>query len=387
MNSVKKDLIKIIRLAVHEKSGLSSLKDVDWTEIWKRAQRNHLEGIVYDVAKTCSSSVPKELLEAMQRKHYEMVARDAKQIRCLEQIEEALKGKGVPYAPQKGSILRHDYPRTNLRFMSDLDICVRPEDRALIRDAIETVGGVFRGTESGDEQFLIQGTIGVEFHGRLLYRKGSDGAIENYPCWELVDSAKNRLTEEGFALNLIGHAVYDLSKGGPGVRYILDLWVYRHRHMPQPDRNVVDEWLKKDGIYEAAHNLLDLSEYLFGEGAERETILADPSRHALMTEMADYILDGGLHGDARRGAAAQVARAGGKSGAAAKQFFRNRKDYENRYPWLKKAPFLLPLAWGMRACKSLKTHGDVIRKWRKDVRSLSKEEVRAQKDRMKRWGV
>ena len=85
--------------------------------------------------------------------------------------------------------------------------------------------------------------------------------------------------------------------------------------------------------------------------------------------------------------AAQVARAGGKSGAAAKQFFRNRKDYENRYPWLKKAPFLLPVAWGMRACKSLKTHGDVIRKWRKDVRSLSKEEVRAQKDRMKRWGV
>ena len=86
MNSIKKDLIKIIRLAVHEKSGLSSLKDVDWAEIWKRAQRNHLEGIVYDVAKTCSSSVPKELLKVMQRKHYEMVARDAKQIRCLEQI-------------------------------------------------------------------------------------------------------------------------------------------------------------------------------------------------------------------------------------------------------------------------------------------------------------
>jgi len=100
--------------------------------------------------------------------------------------------------------------------MSDLDICVRPVDRALIRDAIETVGGVFRGTESGDEQFLIQQTIGVEFHGRLLYRKGPDGAIVNYPCWELVDSTKNRLTEEGFALNLIGQAVYDLSKGGPG---------------------------------------------------------------------------------------------------------------------------------------------------------------------------
>ena len=386
MNASQKNLIRILHCVVCFNQTIV-LRGIEWRKLWNLACKNHLEILVFQVARDNHLQVPAELYQQMQRKFYETTARDAKQIRCLEQIEEALNGKGIPYAPQKGSILRYDYPKTNLRFMSDLDIYVRPEDRTLIRETIEGIGGVFRGTESGDEQFLVQGTVGVEFHGRLLYRKGSDGAIENYPCWELVDVTKNRLTEEGFALNLIGHAVYDLSNGGPGVRYILDLWIYRHRHAPQPDWNAVDEWLKKDGIYEAAHNLLDLSEYLFGDGKEREVLLADPARHELMVEMADYILDGGLHGDARRGMAAEVARAGGRSSAAARQFFRNRKDYENRYPWLKKAPLLLPVAWGMRACKSLKTHGSVIRRWRKDVRSVSKEEVRAQKDRMKRWGV
>ena len=44
-----------------------------------------------------------------------------------------------------------------------------------------------------------------------LHRKGPDGAIVNYPCWELVDSTKNRLIEEGCAKPFEGR-----SKGTEG---------------------------------------------------------------------------------------------------------------------------------------------------------------------------
>ena len=167
--------------------------------------------------------------------------------------------------------------------------------------------------------------------------------------------------------------MHDLAGAGPGIRYILDLWIYRNRHQPQPDWEVVDERLKKDGIYAAASNLLNLSEYLFGNGE------ATP----LMEEMTDYVLQGGLHGDYKRGLVSQAA--DGK--AVLKQLFRNRTEFENRYPWLKKYPFLLPVAWVMRIIQSLKTHKKVISKWHKEVNGISTNEAEMQRQVLMRFGL
>lgn len=301
-----------------------------------------------------------------------MVAREVRQGHCLGQIEKALENAGIHYAPLKGAVLKKDYPQMHFRFMSDLDFYIKPEDRPAIREAIEGIDGKFKGTESGDEQFLFWDQLGIEFHGRLLYRKTKAG-IENYPAWEFVDTEKNRLSEEGYALNLIGHIVHDLADSGPGIRYILDLWIYRNRHQPQPDWEVVDETLKRDSIYDAAHNLLNLSEYLFGCGEE----------NPLMIEMADYVLKGGLHGDYKRGLASQAA--SGK--ALRKQLFRNRTEFENRYPWLKKYPFLLPVAWVMRVAQSLRRHKKVIERWRKGMGDVSDNEAEMQRQTLVRFGL
>jgi hypothetical protein len=64
-----------------------------------------------------------------------------------------------------------------------------------------------------------------------------------------VDEGRNRLTEEGFALNLVGHTVGEMRKGGPGIRYVLDLWVYRHLHEPQPVWDAVLGRLGRDGMH------------------------------------------------------------------------------------------------------------------------------------------
>lgn len=50
-----------------------------------------------------------------------MIVRDIQQGWCLEQIKKTLDGVGIHYALLKGAILKKDYPKTNFRFMSDLD--------------------------------------------------------------------------------------------------------------------------------------------------------------------------------------------------------------------------------------------------------------------------
>lgn len=343
----------------------------DWAGIMDLSRRHHLEVIVREAARNYSD-IPDVIRSEIESAYNLMLAHSIRRDHCLLQIEEALAGNSIQYALLKGAILKDDYPDTFYRFMSDLDFYIRTEDRAKIRKAVEKAGGEFRGKESGDDQFIFRNTIGVEFHGRLLYRNTKHG-IENYPDWSLVDEHKNRLTEEGFALNLLGHAVHDLAGAGPGIRYILDLWVYRHRHAPQPDWNAVDERMKTDLIYEAAHNLLDLSEYLFGDGVKTD----------LMEEMAEYVMKGGLHGDYKRGLASQAAE--GK--ATVRQIFRNRAEFENRYPWLKKYPFLLPVAWVMRLFHSFKTHKKTIKEWKKGIDSVSEDETEIQKRTRTRFGL
>ena len=368
MTTCEKQFVQLLRAVI---SNEKPFGDFDWSGVWSIARRHHLETMVWEASKN-NPTVTKDLKTQMNNVFNLMFAMGVKQGYCLKKIEEAMYAAGIHYAPLKGAILKSDYPQTYFRFMSDLDFYIKPEDRSAIREVLERIGGEFKGTESGDEQFIFWDELGIEFHGRLLYRKTKAG-IENYPDWNFVDESCNRLSEEGFALNLIGHAVHDLAGAGPGIRYILDLWIYRNRHKPQPDWQVVDEWLKRDNIYDAAHNLLNLSEYLFGNGGE------DP----LMREMADYVLKGGLHGDYKRGLASQAA----SGRALTKQLFRNRTEFENRYPWLKKYSFLLPVGWVLRIIHSLRKHRKRIVSWRKGLNDVTTSEAEVQRGTLARFGL
>lgn len=369
MVKAERDLIHILRKVIGQPFKLE--EPIDWLSVWDLAQRHHLEALVYKVD---IDIIPDELQKEMSKTYAWTQSRTVLQGHYLQAIETALSNANIPYALQKGSILRNDYPNSFMRFMSDIDIYIRPEDRARIRTCMDSIGGVFKGTESGDEQFLFGNKVGVEFHGRLLYRK-TDAGIENYPDWSFVDEKRNRLTEEGFALNLIGHVVHDLAGGGPGIRYILDLWIYKNRHQPQPDWKVVDERLRVDGIYEAAHNLLKLSEYIFGSGAETP----------LMLEMTEYVLKGGLHGDYKRGIAAEAGR--GRGAAIKSQVFRNRVEYENRYPWLKKYPYLLPVAWIIRIAASCRWNRNIIKSWLQGMKNIPQDMIDEQKLRLEKYGL
>ena len=372
-NDYEAALIQLLRISVGSSAELPP--HVDWPQVWNLACRHHLEAMIAEAAEACPD-VPEELRAQMKAAVYQMIARTARQEYWLARLEEQLKAAGIPYGIMKGGILRNDYSKAYYRFMSDLDIYVRQEDRGAIRSAVESIGGVYKNSDSGDDAYILDGTVGVEFHGRLVYRN-IKGTIVSYPDWPCVDESRNRLTEEGYVLNMIGHAVGDLVDAGLGVRYVLDLWIYKNRHEPQPDWNAVERRLRDDGIDKLASNLFQLGEFLFGDGE------ATP----LMEEMAQYVLEGGLYGASGRSSASAAAKAGGRLTAVKKQVFRSREEFVNRYPWLKSYPFLLPLAWGMRLGRSFRLHRKYIGRWLRGVCSVSDREVSQQKERLTRFGL
>ena len=368
MDKLNKQLIAVIRNVVC-RDGTEIPSDTDWEKLRILAKNNRLEAILYEAA-------PEEFRQAHGNDRHKAVARSALQDHYLSLMCEALDKAGIPYGRQKGAMLKNDYPEPFYRFMTDIDFCINPSDRGRIKTAAEAAGGRLMHTESGDDQFIFPGGIEIEFHGRLLYRKTNHG-VENYSAPGYTDESGTRLTPEGYALNLIGHAVYNLSRGGLGIRYILDLWVYRHLHSPAPDRDAVNKKLESDGISEAARNLLDLSEYLFSdaEGSEKLDMLAD------------YVFSSGLNGNPGRMSAIELGRAGGKGKAALRQVFRNRADYENRFPWLKKYPFLFPFAVIIRLFRSIKTNKRRIGLWLRKTKDAEKSEAERQMEIQSYFGL
>ena len=368
MNKLEKQLVSVIRNVVC-RDGTAIPPDTDWEKLREIAGSNHLEAILYEVA-------PEEFRQAHGNERHKMVARSALQEHYLALTGEALQSAGIPYGLQKGAILKNDYPEPYYRFMTDIDFCIDTADRGRIKEAVGAAGGRLTHTESGDDQFIFPGNIEVEFHGRLLYRKTSHG-VENYSASGYIDKSGTCLTPEGYALNLIGHAVYNLSRGGLGIRYILDLWVYRHLHSPAPDWDAVNKKLESDGIAQAARNLLDLSEYLFSDAEGSEKLDA----------LADYVFSSSLNGNSRRMSAIELGRAGGKGRAAVRQIFRSRADYENRFPRLKKYPFLFPFAVIIRLFRSLKTHRGRIGLWLRRAKDTQKAEAQRETEIQSYFGL
>ena len=78
---------------------------------------------------------------------------------------------------------------------------------------------------------------------------------------------------------------------------------------------------------------------------------------------------------------------GTQSSALMKRVFYSRAEMEDRFPWCKGKPWLLPIAWLARAFRAVKNHGKLILQWGKGTGEVSKNEVTEQQEKLRRFGI
>ena len=132
-------------------------------------------------------------------------------------------------------------------------------------------------------------------------------------------------------------------------------------------------------MLEFVRNIEQLSETWFGNAQ------TDP----VMDELGEYIITSGSHGIGDRAMlnAISMSKGGSKASAFWGKVFYPRQELEDRYPWSKGKPWLLPAAWCARAYRAVTTHGGHILAWSKGTGGFSNEEIAQQKEKMARFGV
>ena len=357
----------------------------DWLSFYALAGRHGLLPLAYDgLQKTpiLWQQLPQDVQKGLFTAYMQAIYRDAQAEHLKQHLQTALQQACVPHIFLKGAVLKYDYPEPALRTMSDLDILVYAKDFDAIAVVANALGGKAVTGDGNHRNYLFPGKVAVEFHPNLLHHATPIGTGIN-PGWQyakdMQDSFSKELTEEGFYLNTICHLASHFVDGGVGVRFVLDVWVSRQLRKTQPDRAFVEAELTRFGLLDFAKKIEQLADAWFGE----------QPMSPLLEELGEYILTSGSHGTTDRAMLNALSLSPGSNqfSALMKKAFYPRAELEDRFPWCKGKPLLLPAAWCARAYNAVTQHGSIIVNWGKGTGRISKNDVIENQERLRRFGI
>jgi len=273
----------------------------------------------------------------------------------MDAMFAALDAAGIWHMPLKGIVLQHMYPSYGMRQMSDHDFLVDPDRMEDIRTIMEGLGfSVCRYDVNHHDVYHKEPVSNFEIH-RSLFGEGAGQALFSYyqkiEDRLLGEGLEKRFSPEDFYLYMTAHTFKHYSKGGTGLRSVLDTYVYLQKE--SLDMAYVAAEAEKLGIKEFEAASRSLSQRLFS-GAELT---------AADREMLDYILASGVYGNVLHRVENTMHKRGfGKIGYALNRFsvpFSRKNDrykaFSQTYPVFYRHKLLLPLLPFYRSCHAMKS--------------------------------
>lgn len=328
--------------------------DTDWTALLHLAARHGLQHIVAQTAlqEENAAALPPALLARMQKLCMQAVAVRTTQDFEAERMMRYFDEHGLFLAPIKGLCTRERYPDAALRSMGDLDLLYDAGQTAAVRAAMAALGYTdFREGRKNDT-WSLPPYVHAELHRELLAAESVQYAASRAIRGRLVPVAGTRrrfrmTAEDEYLFNLI-HFADHLRRGGAGVRFVMDVYVYEQTPL---DRTVLRAELEKLGLQTFYENIRAVAVGWFSGAA---AALTEPQ-----TRLAQFILNGGVFGSDDDVSAAAVR--GGRVSALMRSCFPGYESMRSMFPWLERAPVLLPFSWMLRGCRAVSHRPDHVR--------------------------
>lgn len=384
MNITQKGIVTLIKSAITgETYELPKEFRLDAEETKLIIKRHHLMLLVYIGAVNCK--IPEDLpmmkqLFAFYCKHY---VSSERQMRSVQRVFDAFEEHQIDYLPTKGCNLKAIYPKPEMRSMGDADITIRKEQCAQIDELMPKLG--FTPAERGPGTVVWDSpSLHLELHMHMnsfYNQKYYDDAWERV---HLVSGHRYAFSVEDEFIHVFNHFARHYRGGGIGCRHLVDVYVLRRKY-PQMDENYIYHEMKKIRLHEFYKNVLVLLEVWFADGEETP----------VTEQINDYIFSSGSWGSQKSHAAAnQVVLANEsdkktnfKGRAIVSTIFPNLQFMQERYPFLDKAPYLLPFSWVMRWGRAIRVGKDHIPKLVREWDNIEDDKVLEYRDGFRMVGL
>ena len=290
------------------------------------------------------------------------------QVCCLKELDERLEENEIYHLVLKGSVLKSLYPSPEMREMSDIDVMIYDTNLDRAKKVVEGMGfRLFKSVKHHDiymkSPFLV-----IELHHALFDMNVDKNLFEYFQKEKRASTMDGQryalqFSIEDFYVYLIAHMAKHFYETGCGIRNVLDVYCYCRAYESTWNKELITIELNKCGLSTFEKRIRTLAQVWLGG--------QNPDSFSL--SLFDYMINCGIYGKEGNGVWSQLAKEN-KSDRANIQAYAKRWYYfpplsymENDYPWLKKHPYFLFVAWVIRA-----VHGLVSKEGREKRKMLLK---------------
>lgn len=336
-----KYLLEIIRKFIQNQED-TRREEVDEEKLYHLAKKNRMNNfLIHWAQKNCESEKIKNMIQA---DYNEQILRDTNENVELEDVLNLFETAGIKTLIVKGVIMKDIYPQNYMRQMCDIDIMVEEKDFKLASKTIKELGySEFYDYEKhltfSKKPFMI-----IEMHKKLLLKK--DVGYEYFNnVWTKCCPYKNyknivQLNVEDAYIFCILHLMLHFKFTGIQVRDILDVYLYNEKYKSSFDYEKLNRIFDEFHVTDFEKNIREIAYKWFGNNEKIENF----------DDIEKFILKGAsLNNNVNY----QIGEKNGKFNYLLRLFFPKYKSMKEKYPFLEKAPILLPITWGIRIIKDI----------------------------------
>jgi len=374
-DSFRQGIIALINSALCGKA-ISLPDDFDIVKTAEYAKKNELVGLIYYGAINCGVDASSSSMQELFNQTCRFLMISERQVFTVEQVCKAFDENGIDYMPVKGTLMKNLYPKPDMRVMGDADILIKVDQYDKIAPVMEGLGfsQVF---ESDHEIAWRKPELFVELHKRLIPSYNNDYFAYYGDGWQLGRPCDNRpcrfeMSDEDQMIYLFTHFAKHYRDGGIGVRHLVDLYVYS-RAKTEMNAEYLKTELGKLQLFEFYENIMNtLSVWFDGAKGDQKTEM-----------ITDTIFGSGIYGNRENHIAFEgikdLKATNSAEGARRKRWLRivflPYKNMCQKYPFLEKFPFLLPIMWVVRWISTLLFKQDKIKKQQDDMKNLTADKI------------
>lgn len=329
-------LLALLKTALNGGEPPEKPGSVDFAEVFRLAKFHDVANTAFYAVERLKNPPDAALLKEWGEVRDRAIVKDLIQREEFGEISRKFTDAGIRHIPLKGLLLKHDYPQSDLRLMTDLDILIEERDRKRAEEIMLSLGYHTEESDSVEDTYYKEPVMNVELHYSLLL-EGFSGEYQRLfgDPWENTDGSGEmcgRFRTDYFFAYVLAHAMKHYENSGTGIRSFMDFYVFGRKY---PD--IVPSALalfREPRIRKLAEDCMRLSSLWFGE--ERD---GGP-----LAEMEAFVLSSGTYGSFANGTEYRI-RSKGKAAYLRELIFPPLPMMRNYYPVLRKAPVLLPFCW------------------------------------------
>ncbi len=279
-------------------------------------------------------------------------AKNLVQTKEFESLTTLFAENEIKFLPMKGFLFKRLWSKPEYRTMADMDFLVEECDIGKVADLLLSHGYVEPKEGLVHDTFDKPPYVHVEIHKTLIDGWQIDfsdfGTVDENAFWHVM-------SPEDFTVFNIAHMYKHFVSGGCGVRSVFDLHLYFEKEGDRVDHTILSEKLSQKGLYDFYLLLRSLAALWFGESESftpPDDYISDGKPTDTLHEAEYFISTGGAYGVVENRVKHGI-RKKGKLAYVFSRIFPPVKTMKNVYKWLKKAPYLLPIAYVMRLFRGL----------------------------------